>query len=37
MTEQGKRLILAAKNNMNDSRTNLEWSHLNLLECRLLK
>lgn len=37
MTEQGKRLILAAKNNMNDSRTNFEWSHLNLLECRLLK
>ena len=36
MTEQGKELILAAKNNMNDSRTNFNWSHLNLLECRLL-
>lgn len=36
MTEKGKELILAAKNNMNDSRTNFNWSHLNLLECRLL-
>ena len=36
MTEQGKKLILAAKLNMNDSRTNFNWSHLNLLECRLL-
>ena len=37
MTKQGKELILAAKNNMNDSRTNFNWSHLNLLECRLHK
>ena len=36
MTKQGKELILAAKINMNDSRTNFNWSHLNLLECRLL-
>ena len=37
MTKQGKELILAAKINMNDSRTNFNWSHLNLLECRLLQ
>lgn len=36
MTKQGKELILAAKMNMNNSRTNFNWSHLNLLECRLL-
>jgi hypothetical protein len=35
MTVQGKHIILAAKNNMNDKRTNFNWEHLNFLECRV--
>ena len=30
LTEQGKEIILAAKNNMNDKRTNFNWDYLNL-------
>ena len=42
VTKQGtksseKNLFQLQKNNMNDSRTNFNWSHLNLLECRLLQ
>lgn len=36
MTDQGKEIILAAKFNMNDNRTNFNWEHLNFFECRLL-
>ena len=36
MTIQGKEIILAAKNNMNNNRTYFNWDHLNFLECRLL-
>ena len=33
-TEQGIETILAAKNKMNDKRTNFNWDHLEFMECR---
>lgn len=30
LTEQGKEIILAMKNSMNDQRTYFNWDHLNL-------
>ena len=33
-TDEGRQIILLAKNNMNDNRTKFNWDHLKFLECR---